>query len=69
MGSGHDSDRYQVLQINQFATMAELGMSAATLYYVRPIGLIHSQAGQFRTGFVTSHGTNFNRFQIMRLGV
>ena len=69
MGSGHDSDRYQVIQINQYATMAELGMSAGTQYYVRPIGLIHSQAGAFKTGFVTSHGHDFNRFQIMRLGV
>ena len=69
MGSGHDSDRYQVCQINQYATMAELGMSAGTLYYVRPIGLIHSQAGSFKTGFVSQNGVNFNRFQIMRLGV
>jgi len=69
MGSGHDSDRYQVIQINQYATMAELGMSAGTLYYVRPIGLIHSQAGAFKTGFVSTNGTTFNRFQIMRLGV
>ena len=69
MGSGHDSDRYQVIQINQYATMAELGMSAGTLYYVRPIGLIHSQAGAFKTGFNTSHSINQNRFQIMRLGV
>tara|TARA_B100001057_G_scaffold371895_1_gene376044 strand:- start:417 stop:1220 length:804 start_codon:yes stop_codon:yes gene_type:complete len=69
MGSGHDSDRYQVIQINQYATMAELGMSAGTQYYVRPVGLIHSQAGAFKTGFNTSGGTNFNRFQVMRLGV
>ncbi len=69
MGSGHDSDRYQTLHLNQYATMAELGMSAGTLYYVRPIGLIHSQAGAFKTGFNTSHSVNQNRFQIMRLGV
>lgn len=69
MGSGHDSDRYQTIYINQFATMTELGMSAGTLYYVSPIILGHSPAGQIKTGYQPTNATNQNRFQIMRLGV
>ena len=49
--------------------MSELGMSAGTLYYVSPIILGHSPAGQIKTGYTPTNGTNQNRFQIMRLGV
>jgi hypothetical protein len=69
MGSGHDSDRYQTNHIIQIATMAELGMSAGTLYYVSPIVVCHSPAGSVKTGLNTTNSTNQNRFSIMRLGV
>ena len=67
MGSGDDSDRYQVLQMMGTFSPSDLGMSAGTNYFVSPHIVIHSQAGGFKTGLrTTNYAGDPNRFEIIR---
>ena len=70
MGSGNDSERYQTLYLGGLYTMSDLSMSASTAYYVTPYMLVHSPAGQIKTGQQpTNMRGNINRFEIIRYGV
>ena len=70
MGSGNDSERYQTLYLGGLYTLSDLGMSASTAYHVTPYMLVHSPAGQIKTGQTpTNYTGNINRFEIIRYGV
>ena len=68
MGTGHDSDRYQRLSINQTVTASDLGMSAGTQYYFVPYILVHNPAGQIKTAHNSNQSNSLGRgrFSIMR---
>jgi hypothetical protein len=67
MGSGDDSERYQVLQMMGTFSPADLGMSAGTNYYVSPHILTHSNTGAVKTGHrPTNYAGDPNRFEITR---
>jgi hypothetical protein len=70
MGSGHDSERYQVLHLIGIYSPSELGMSAGTNYYISPHLLIHSQSGTVGTGYRTqNYEGDPNRFDLIRYTV
>jgi hypothetical protein len=70
MGIGDDTERYQTLFLGGVYTLADMGMTAGTLYYVSPFILVHSQAGQIKTGErTTNYAGDPNRMDIIRYGV
>lgn len=68
MGTGHDSDRYQRLSMNQTVTASDLGMSAGTQYYFVPYILVHNPAGQIKTAHNSNQSNSLGRgrFSVMR---